>query len=285
MKSLIIGAQGLVGSALTRCLPDALQGIQMEATEPQQRYMDITKQETLLKVFRTFRPDVVYLAAAIANVDKCEDYGTTTVNVKGTTNVLRLCEQFDSKFVWFSSSYVFDGLSNRPYIPDDDVSPLQQYGVQKATIENLVVSSNLDWLIIRTVGVFGTERKKKNFAKQVISSVFSNKTVYAPDDQWMNPVLSDDLARTTVQLVNSGASGIHHVAGDTCITKYDFAKRIAGYFGYAELVKPIQTQEMNQKALRPQMGCLDCSSLWDYQVEIPSLNAGLQKFLASEYNG
>ena len=30
MKSLIIGTQGLVGSALTRCLPNAIQGIPME---------------------------------------------------------------------------------------------------------------------------------------------------------------------------------------------------------------------------------------------------------------
>lgn len=285
MKSLIIGAQGLVGSALTRYLPNALHGIQMEATEPQQRYIDITKQETLLKAFKEFRPDVVYLAAAIANVDKCEDYGTATVNVRGTTNVIRLCEKLGVKLVWFSSSYVFDGLSNRPCLPDDQTHPLQSYGIQKDTIEGLFSSSALDHLIIRTVGVFGTERRKKNFAKQVISSVFSGQTVYTPDDQWMNPVLSDDLARITVQLSEMGATGIHHVAGNTCITKYDFAKRIAGYFGYADLVKPVRTEDMNQKALRPKMGCLDCSTLLDFGIPIPNLDAGLQRFLASEYHG
>lgn len=285
MRSLIIGAGGLVGSALTRCLPNALQGIQMEASEPQQRYIDITKQETLLKVFREFRPEVVYLAAAIAHVDKCEDYGTATVNVRGTTNVIRLCEQLGIKLVWFSSSYVFDGLSNRPYLVDDSTHPLQSYGIQKDAIEGLISLSNLDCLIIRTVGVFGTERKKKNFAKQVISSVFLGKTVYAPDDQWMNPILSDDLAKISVQLSENGVSGIHHVAGDTCCTKYDFAKRIAGYFGYSDLVKPVRTEDMNQKALRPKMGCLDCSDLFSYGVSIPSLDRGLQRFLASEYNG
>lgn len=285
MKLLVIGAQGLVGSALTRCLPNALHGIQMEATEPQQRYIDITKQETLLKVFREFRPDVVYLAAAISNVDKCEDYGTATVNVRGTTNVIRLCEKLGVRLVWFSSSYVFDGLSNYPYLPDDHTHPLQSYGIQKDTVEGLLSSSTLDYLIIRTVGVFGTERRKKNFAKQVISSVFSGQTVYAPDDQWMNPILSDDLARITVRLSEMGATGIHHVAGNTCTTKYDFAKRIASYFGYADLVKPVRTEDMNQKALRPKMGCLDCSTLSEYGISIPNLDAGLQRFLASEYHG
>jgi dTDP-4-dehydrorhamnose reductase len=135
------------------------------------------------------------------------------------------------------------------------------------------------------VGVFGTERKKKNFAKQVISSVFLGKTVYAPDDQWMNPILSDDLAQITVELAERGAEGIYHVAGDTCVTKYEFAKRVAGYFGYAELVKPIQSQDMHQKALRPKMGCLDCSGLAVYGIHAPNLDTGLQKFLAKEYYG
>ena len=285
MKSLIIGTQGLVGSALTRCLPNAIQGIPMEATDPKQRYMDIMKYETLFKVFSEIRPRVVYLAAAIANVDKCEDFGTSTVNVRGSTNVVRLCEQFDSKLVFYSSSYVFDGTKDAPYTEEDEPSPIQQYGVQKLTVEDLISQSDLDYVIIRTVGVFGTERKKKNFAKQVISSVFAGKTVYAPDDQWMNPILSDDIAKVSVQLAENNGYGIIHVAGDTCITKYEFAQRIAGYFGYSHLVKPVSTEEMKQKAARPRMGCLDCSYLLDYEIEIPSLNSGLQKFLSTDYNG
>lgn len=285
MKSLIIGAQGLVGSALTRCLPNALHGILMEATEPNQRYVDIMKYETLFRVFSEFRPYVVYLTAAIANVDKCEDFGTSTVNVRGSTNVVRLCEQFGSKLVFYSSSYVFDGTKNSPYTEEDEPSPIQSYGNQKLTMEQLIENSGLEYVIIRTVGVFGTERKKKNFAKQVISSVFAGKTVYAPDDQWMNPILSDDLARVSVNLAERHAQGIFHVAGDTCITKFEFAQRIAGYFGYAHLVKPISTDQMNQRAARPQMGCLECSRLCDQGIEVPSLNSGLQKFLSADYNG
>lgn len=286
MKSLIIGSQGLVGSALSRIIPDAICGIQMEAFEKNQMYIDITKYETLFKAFSIHRPKIVYLAAAIADVNSCENYGTSIVNVRGSTNVVRLCEQFDSKLVFYSSSYVFDGEKNAPYTEEDEPHAIQSYGKQKLNMEYLIEeNSDLDYVIIRTVGVFGTERKKKNFAKQVISSVFAGKTVYAPDDQWMNPILSDDLARVSVKLAEGNGYGIVHVAGDTCITKYEFAQRIAGYFGYSSLVKPISTEAMKQKAARPKMGCLDCSYLLDYGIEIPSLNSGLQKFLSADYNG
>jgi len=287
MKSLIIGSQGLVGTALSRNLPKdkTLCGVQMEAKDKGQVYIDITKYETLLRVFSNFRPDVVYLAGAISDVNKCEDWGTSIVNVRGSTNVLRLCEMFESTLVFYSSSYVFDGKKASPYSPEDEPNPVQQYGKQKLTMENLISTSELDYLIIRTVGVFGTERKKKNFAKQVISSVFAGKEVHAPTDQYMNPILSDNLAEIAVALVKQQAHGLFHVAGDTCISKFEFARRIAGYFGYENKIVATTSEEMKQRALRPAMGCLDCSGLLEYDIEIPSLDGGLQTFLASEWNG
>lgn len=285
MRNLIIGSMGLVGTALTKLIPDAIQGIQMEAFGKNQIYIDIIKYETLFKAFSTFRPEIVYLAGAIADVNACESWGTSVVNVRGSTHVLRLCEMFESKLVFFSSSYVFDGKKHSPYSIDDEPNPIQQYGKQKLTMENLISqSTDIDWLIVRTVGVFGNERKKKNFAKQVISSVFAGKEVYAPTDQYMNPILSDDLAKVTKSLVDKDAQGVYHVAGDTCVSKFEFARRVAGYFGYENLVKPKLTSEMNQRALRPEMGCLDCSELLNWGIEIPSLDGGIQKFLASNYN-
>lgn len=284
MKSLIIGGRGLVGSALKRCIPDALVGISVEPKEPDQVYTDITKYETLFKVFQNYRPQVVYLPAAIAHVDKCESHSTDVVNVKGAITVLRLCEAFDCKLVYFSSSYVFDGEKESPYTILDEPNPVNHYGEQKLTVENQILQSDIDFLIVRTVGVYGVERTKKNFAKQVISAIFSGKKVYAPNDQWMNPILSIDLARIVEKLAHK-YSGMWHVSGNECITKFEFAQRIAGYFGMESMVEPRTTEEMNQKARRPVNGCLDCSELSRNGFVIPDFNGGLVKFLAMEYNG
>lgn len=272
-----------MGSALSKRIPNALCGIQVETYEKNYSYMDITKYETLFKVFSSYRPDVVYLSAAIAHVDKCEDFGTNVVNIKGVLTVLRLCESFNAKLVWFSSSYVFDGEKKSPYTVLDDTNPINNYGRQKVTVENLILGSEAKFLIIRTVGVYGEERTKKNFAKQVISTVFSGKKVYAPNDQTMNPILSSDLAKITVQL-SEKQTGIWHVAGDTCLTKYQFAKRIAGYFGFENLVEARTSEEMQQIAKRPKNGCLDCSELERVGIKIPNFDAGLVSFLGMEFN-
>lgn len=294
MRSLIIGSRGLVGSALRRRIPNALEGIPVEAKHPNERYTDITKYETLFKVFSKDRPDIVYLPAAIAHVDRCEDSaGTDVVNVRGAITVLRLCESFGVKLVYFSSSYVFDGTKKEPYTTVDETHPINKYGIQKDSVEKLIYTSDLkNYLVIRTVGVYGTERLKKNFAKQVISAIFAGKPVYAPKDQFMNPILSDDLARITVQLADKSKGGLYHVAGDTCISKYDFAVRIAQQFDrlvgdgrYVDLIKPVTSEEMKQKALRPKNACLDCAGLGANGILVPSFEAGLTRFLSLEFNG
>lgn len=285
MKTLIIGARGLVGSALKKRIKDAYEGIPVEPQKDKQFYVDITKYETLFKAFSIIRPDIVYLPAAIAHVDKCEEsQGPEVVNVRGATTVLRLCESFDAKLVYFSSSYVFDGTKSFPYTENDTPNPINNYGKQKQRVESLILSSQAKNLIVRTVGVFGTERLKKNFAKQVISAIFDNKKVFAPADQFMNPILSDDLARITIQLA-SKHGGIWNVAGDTVVSKFQFAHHIAAYFGLAHLISPVSSDKMKQIAKRPSNAALDCSAIKNLGIEVPSFMGGLTRFLSQEFNG
>lgn len=284
MKSLIIGARGLVGSALAKRLPEALLGVNIEPSDSRQVYTDITKYETLFRVFSEHRPDVVYLPAAITDVDKCEDESTNIVNVRGSLNVLRLCEAFESKLIFFSSSYVFDGSSAEPYRTTDEPNPLNNYGIQKHTIERMILKSSARYVIIRTVGVYGEERMKKNFAKAIISNIFAGRRVYVPSDQYVNPILSNDLAEISVSLAEGG-QGIFHAAGDTCISKADWALKIAAYFDLADMVTPLPSEEMKQRAARPKMGCLDCSGLESAGIPIPSFEGGMLRFLMMEYNG
>ena len=285
MKTLIIGARGLVGSALKRKLKDAYEGIPVEPQKDKQFYVDITKYETLFKAFSSIRPDIVYLPAAIAHVDKCEQsQGTEVVNVRGATTVLRLCESFEPKLVYFSSSYVFNGTNPLPYSENDIPDPINNYGKQKQRVESLILGSRVKNLIIRTVGVFGTERLKKNFAKQVISAIFDGRKVFAPNDQFMNPILSDDLARITIQLA-SKQGGIWNVAGDTVMSKFQFAHHIASNFGLEKLVMPASSSEMKQIAPRPSNASLSCSAINNLGIETPSFTGGLTKFLSQEFNG
>lgn len=274
MSDIILGGDGLIGRALARA-SDAL------------RYphdmVDITDYNTMLNVMDNHRPKIVYLAAANSNVDACEDKKTDAVNVGATIMCLRLCEMFDAKLVWFSSSYVFNGLSRVPYDEGHPTDPVQHYGYQKETVERHIIHSAHKALIVRTVGVFGSELGNKNFVKQVAASVSANKKVFAPADQYMNPIYAVDLAELTVRLAQK-FNGIWHVAGEETISKYDFALEVAKFFGKERMVEAVTSDKIKQKANRPRMGALDCSELAQHLgVGCPSLTARLHTFLDGEY--
>lgn len=274
MSDIILGSEGLIGRAIHR--------VHGHAIGYSKTQLDITNYADLFSVFSGQRPKVVYLCAANSNVDACESINTGKVNVAGTMLVLRLCEMFDSKLVWFSSSYVFDGKSRVPYKEFDQPNPIQNYGVQKAMNERNIMSSTAHPLIIRTVGVFGEERGKKNFVKSVAASVNAGKKVFAPDDQYMNPVLSTDLAECVVRLADRH-SGIYHVAGDMVVSKHDYAKMVADYFGKSRLVEAVSSDKLQQRAARPRMGALDCTELEETLGTIPSFEKGLSRFLEADY--
>lgn len=279
MKSLIIGAHGMVGLALSRQLPNAIKTVRLDPSPTRfELYADINKHETLFSIFSEYRPDVVFLAAYETNVDGCEDLTTNITNVRGPTTVLRLCEQFGSKLVFFSSSYIFDGKSKTPYRTIDEPNPISNYGQQKLTVENLIKSSQANFLIVRTVGVFGPDKGRKNFVSRISDAIATGKKVHVPNDQYMNPIASWDLARAAVMLARD-TKGVVHVAGNSCLNKYEWALEVAKYFGErGSNIIATSSKEMKQPAKRPKMGCLKT----ELPLAIADFSTSLNAFLDSE---
>lgn len=277
MNTLILGAEGQVGTALSRKIPNAVLGTH--------KTMDITDYASMFAAFSTHRPDIVYMAAGITNVDKCEDLKTGKVNLAGAMQVARLCDMFGAKLVYFSSAYVFGGESRVPYSEQDIVGAIQNYGKQKTRVEYGLLQNYApkpNCVIIRTVGVFGDGPKNRNFVRQVVKAIRHGEKVKAPIDQYMNPILVSDLAAISIVL-GLKHTGVFHVAGDECINKYQFAARVADYFGKSRLVEGVASAKLDQAAPRPRMACLDCTELTRLGMSVPSFENGLHKYLATTY--
>ena len=57
------------------------------------------------------------------------------VNCRGAINVARAAKQHDSRLLFLSTDYVFDGTKTTPYATDDPRSPRSVYGQSKAEAE------------------------------------------------------------------------------------------------------------------------------------------------------
>lgn len=283
MTDLVIGANGLIGSAIMSYLSDAVGTFHNKKDKliegRKYEFLDITDKHGVFCLFEKHRPKRVFMTAGVTNVDSCETLESDKVNDFGVSSVITNCGAFDSQLIFFSSSYVFDGESQTPYKPHDETSPINRHGRQKEMVEKTLVHRDGQYLIIRTTAVFG---KGNNFVTQVVKAVKESKRIQVSVDQTVNPIYAPDLAKTAIHLSERYSGEIFHVAGNRCLTYYDFAIQIAYKLGCKkphDLIVGTKLSDMEQLAQRPLNACLDCKTLEAHAMTVPNLEQGLNKFL------
>ena len=79
-------------------------------------------------------------------------------------------------------------------------------------------------------------------------------------------------------MISNDISGIYHGAGDERISRYDFARKIARVFDLDETaIKPIKTEQLSQKAMRPVDSSLDTSKIKRLGIKLSNVNDALKK--------
>ncbi len=216
--------------------------------------LDITIRKDVREVVGTLNPDVIINCAAMTNVDACETERDMAwkINVGGVEHLVEAARGKGAMIVHVSSDYIFDGKSG-PYAEDDRPEPLSYYGKSKLAGENVVRASGLPHFIARTMVLYGiAPGVKANFALWLIKSLEAGQTVRIVDDQIGNPTLADDLAFGLLRAVELGKNGVYNIAGRDIVTRFEFAVRLARFFGLdPKLIHPIKTSQLRQPAARP----------------------------------
>ncbi len=258
MRTLIVGASGLVGDALRTEFPDAV-GTYLRHAGPGLVPLDITDATAVDALVDRLRPALVLLPAAQPAVDRCETDPAESerVNVGGTGHVARAAARVGARLVYFSSDYVFDGAAG-PYEIGAAPHPINVYGRHKLAAEALVRATVADHLIVRVCGVYGYQAEGTNFVMALARLAAAGEPMRVPCDQWGTPTYAPSLAAAVRELTASGHRGIVHPVGPDYLTRIDFARLAAEVFGYDDaFLVPVTTPELRQPAARPLRGGVD----------------------------
>jgi len=99
------------------------------------------------------RDAVIHDAAVIPPLSERKPEVTRRVNVEGTRNILSACQAQRSKptLVFASSVSLFGRTQhlNPPRRAHEAIAPSDHYSHSKATCEQMIVASDLDWIILR----------------------------------------------------------------------------------------------------------------------------------------
>ena len=204
----VTGATGFLGTELRRLAPDAT-GERVEIRDP-------AAVEALLE---RLRPDVVIHTAY--RQDGPEAWGIT---VDGAEHVARAAQHLGARLVHLSTDVVFDGLKGAPYVEDDPLSPVTDYGRAKAEAERRVAAAHPGALLVRTSLILGGPGHEAS--KHEVSSRDPSFTFH--DDEIRCPVQVGDLAAALLELAALDVAGPLHVAGADALSRADLAELVGG---------------------------------------------------------
>lgn len=258
---VITGGKGMLATELIKVL--AARACTPVLTDRDE--CDITDPAQVAKLFEETRPTLLINCAAHTAVDRCEDEPelANAINGIGAGYLARECLRYNTQIVHFSTDFVFNGQSDRPYRPDDIPAPLSAYGFSKLLGEQKIQEiAPPSWIIIRTAWLFG--RYGNCFPKVIVDRARAGHPLAVVNDQIGCPTYAVDLAKAVFELVDRGAGGIWHLTNSSPTNWFEFAKAIVTEFGISTEVTPITTAEWvamrPRQAKRPPYSVMDTSA-------------------------
>lgn len=284
MKILVLGGSGIVGETFL----EKAKKHQLLATYDKNKINSNTitvfqihlpdDSLKLKKLIINEQPEIVLNTMAYSNADFCEENKEKTydLHVKITKIITTVCNEINAKIIFLSTDYVFDGKKGN-YQEEDLPNPINYYGETKYEAEKIILN-NSNNLILRTSLIYGSGIKIR-FLNFVLDNLKKEQEIYAYNDVFNSATLVDELVNAILKSIDFNICGILHVAGLTCVSRFEFAKTIAKIFNFNQkLIKPISVTTAKLKANRPIRPCLDSSKARKIlKMEFSTIDEGVKQ--------
>ena len=279
MRVLVFGQTGQIAAELRR-----LSDTDLSVTSLGRDLADLRDPESCAEQIRSKEADAVINAAAYTAVDEAEknELLVHRINCDAPGAMARAAAERRIPFLHISTDYVFDGYGEKPFTPNDPVSPLNAYGRSKLAGEQAIESTGVNHVILRTSWVFSSHGS--NFVKSVLNRSNSQKVLNVVEDQIGGPTAADDIARCLIviarALVRGQTGGIYHYSGQPYTSWKFFAQQTLSLAGRITDVRGILSKDYPTAAVRPLNSRLDCTTTQkDFGIDVPLWSAGLARVI------
>jgi dTDP-4-dehydrorhamnose reductase len=262
VRVLVLGGGGQVASAVVAAAPAQHQVVARTRAE-----LDIGDEAAVARAFADSRADWVINAAAYTAVDLAEDLPAQAIAVNDTAvGVLAAAASATGcRLLHLSTDFVFDGKSNRAYLPADQTNPLSVYGASKLGGERQVLKRATGGIVLRTAWVYAATGK--NFVLTMLRLMREKEQLSVVSDQIGTPSWAAGIATAIWGLIEAQApAGVYHWTDLGVASWYDFAVAVQdealarGLLSRAVPITPIASAAYPTRARRPAFSVLDTGS-------------------------
>lgn len=259
---LVLGAAGQLGTEVV----ERLRASGQQTTAVTRQEVDICNADQVSEVLDLVQPSCVINAAAYTNVDEAENSPGRAfeVNAHGPgVLAAAVANRSTACLVHVSTDYVFGHVETpgRPWLENDPLSPLNEYGRTKAQgemeVRRLLPHRSA---IVRTAWLYAPGHR--NFVATMVDRARADAQSLVVSDQWGQPTWARDAADLIVELASrlgrgQAPAGTYHATNSGRATWYEFARCIYRKVGAPlDLVVPITSGDLVRAAARPSWSVL-----------------------------
>lgn len=283
MKILGTGLNGLIGSRIVELLSSKYSFENLSRSSG----VDITDFSSVNKAISSSSAKIVFHVAAFTDVKASEkekdlrkESEAWKINVIGTQNVAKACEQFGKRLIYVSTDLVLGGdkMPDGGFREDDKPNPLSWYAQTKYEAEEIVKVLPTPWVIIRPAYPYRKEFTKLDFVRFFRQILHDGKSVSVLTDRIVTPTFIDDIANALDILIEKNATGIYHVVGSQIISMYEAVNLIAKTFGLDSslIEKTTRAEFLVGRPAEPFSSALNNDKIKQLGVNMHTLKEGLE---------
>jgi dTDP-4-dehydrorhamnose reductase len=196
---------------------------------------DIHSKDLVQKVVYLLKPDITIYAVGLSHLNSCQEFPKVAdaLNTAGVFNASMASERYKSKFVYFSSSYIFSG-ENILYKENDTPTPTSIYGSTIASAEFYIQKSCLNYLIFRCCPLIGRSYNPFDlkWMERVEQHSFENKSLSCDNKVKTGFIDFHTLATLfDYAIKNNFTNRLFQVCTKDVMSRYEFAQTYLDLFG------------------------------------------------------
>lgn len=245
---LVFGGSGFLGVHVVRAIHArgnvvgtagrARPSVGVESIAIEHVSVDALHEGDVEAAFASFRPDAVIVCAALATIGECERYPVLAhaLNVEFPARIASAARAAGAHLAFVSTDLVFGGrppISGR-FTERDEPEPVSEYGRTKTAGEVAVSARHPGALVARLPLLFGDSFGRGLGASDaLLAAVRRGERARLFTDEWRTPLDAELAARRLVDLVESCASLVRHVAGPERMSRFDLGVRVLHAAGFS----------------------------------------------------
>jgi dTDP-4-dehydrorhamnose reductase len=283
MRVLVTGAAGLLGSAVV----DAFSAAGDDVHAAVHATLDIVDSAAVDRLVADLRPDVIVNCAAYNEVDAAETHpiAALQVNAFGVRALAAAARRADAALVHYSTDFVFDGESDRPYVEEDQPNPQSVYASSKLLGEWFVPDVPRHY-VLRVESLFGGpglgKGSRRGSLGTIVDRIRAGDVVPVFVDRTVSPSYTPDVAAATRALIVSGAPwGTYHCVNTGSATWKEVADEAARLLGVTLRIEALTLDKLAAPARRPRYCAMSPARLGSLGIVMPPWQDALRRFLAA----